>query len=352
VIGALSALLGACGEPTQYQDDGLIEVQSLTVQAQPATTALRYPAITDAADLTQLAFLIDGELRNIPVKAGSKVQRGQRLAQLDTHNLKLAVDDAQAKYQLSVSQYTRAKALFSQGAMPASQHDALKAQQEIAKAALELAKEQLSYADIKAPFDGVVARVTPKNYEKVSSGQPVLTLYRADQIELKVQISESTMARVRRDGSAHYAFNASFEQAPNLTFPASYKEHTTELDPKTGSYLVTLVLPMPKQIQLLQGMPAWVDIRVDQGLGDRSNPVIPTQALVSREGDAIADHHYYVWIIDTQQQVERVPVTLGEMRQNGVQITSGLHAGQHIVLAGQYQLEPGMTVTIVDGAHE
>lgn len=352
MMAGLTLVLAGCQEDAVYLDDGLIEVKAITVSTASETAVQRYPAVTDATDLTELAFRIDGELKSLPVKPGAHVKQGQLLAQLETHNLELEVADQKAKYELNVSQYQRAKALFSQGAMPASQHDQLKAQLDVAKATLELAKQQLSYAQIRAPFDGTIARVGPKNFEKVSAGQPVLVMHRSDRIDLMVQVPESIMAAGSSEDEGPLEFQVHFVQAPELSFTAAYKDHTTELDPRTSSYLVSLEMPMPEAFQLLQGMPAWVDFNFDELHNTGSIPVIPTQAVVNKPGDRLEDNLYYVWTIDDQQKVERVSVTLGDLRQNGVQVTSGLSAGQRIVLAGQYQLAPGMKVTVVDGAEK
>ncbi|NJN50514.1 MAG: hypothetical protein HC809_00660 [Gammaproteobacteria bacterium] len=102
---------------------------------------------------------------------------------------------------------------------------------------------------------------------------------------------------------------------------------------------MTFTMPRPEGVTLLPGMTAQVRVELGaNGTGGRME--IPTTALTSAP-----DGEFFVWVFDpASTRVSRRAVTLGEPRDSGVRIASGLTDGELIVAAGASQLQDGMQV--------
>lgn len=310
---------------------------------------LIFPAVAAAADKSSLSFRVQGEVSFIGVRPGDQVKKGQLLARIDPTDYKLEVDDAQAKFNVSDSQYRRSAKLVKQGFLPQSQFDELKAQRRIAKANLDYAKLNLGFTELKAPFSGVISRVPVEQFESVQIGQLVMNLHLADKVDIIIQApdliySQSTAVEVQESQPG-----ATILLEDGSEFKAYLKEFTTEPDPDLGSFLVTLSMPMPKDRFILDGMA--VEVKADAQklkVYPKGEAVIPLEAIFNEDGDDLAMDNKFVWVVNDDNTVTKRKVVTDKVVPEGVRLLEGLETGEHIVVEGANRLREGQSVTIVD----
>lgn len=306
----------------------------------------RFPAKVQAAEQAALAFRVAGELQSLPAQAGQEVETGDVLARLDPSDYRIKVDDRRARYQLAKAQFERIEGLFRQQQVSQSQFDQAKAELDISAAALQAAETDLSYTILKAPFKGEIAEVYTDNHQPVAAGRTVIMLQARDQLEIKIQVPENLMARIAKsDRSAHYHPEVEFEALTGQRFIATYKEHTAQADPATGSFTTTLTLPRPPGLNVLPGMSASVYVDLKQVLADQPTLLmVPSasvlQAAEQQEGSSEAS----VWVVAADMTLERRSVSIGRITSQGIEIASGLQAGETILAAGVHQAKVGMRV--------
>jgi len=239
VMSSVLVLQGC--EKAQVEEIQKIQlVKVKTVALEEAAPMLTFSAVAAAADKSSLSFRIQGEITKITVRPGDRVKKGQLLAQLEPTDYRLEVDDAQAKYNVADSQYRRSAKLVDKGYLAQSQFDELKAQRRIARARLNLAKLSLSFTQLKAPFDGVISRVPAEQFENVQVGQKVMNIHSADSVDIHIQAPDmiySQSAAVEVEGSRP---GARISLTNGTEYRAYLKEFTTEPDPESGSFLITL----------------------------------------------------------------------------------------------------------------
>ncbi len=305
----------------------------------------RFPAQVQAAERAPLAFRVNGELITLPAKAGQIVKAGTLLARLDPADYQLRVDDRKARYELAQSQFGRIEDLFTQGQVSRAQYDQAKAELDISKAALATARSDLSYTELRAPFAGVVAEVYADNHQPVSAGKTVVVLQAADQLEIRVQVPENLMAHLLSRPHNQYQPDVEFEALPGQRFRATYKEHTAQADPQTGSFTVTLAMPRPADLNVLPGMSASVHVDLTQVLSQQS-PVllIPPQAVLQKGEQANGSSSGTVWLVNADMTLSAREVTLGQLSSAGLEIRSGLQPGDTILAAGVHQAWDGMKI--------
>ena len=154
---AISLLIVGCNGSKTVKNLADPVVTVMTIDETAPSPRMQFPAVAAAADRSELAFRVSGEITQINVKPGDMVKKDQVLASLDTTDYQLSLDDAQTRYKLARSQFDRAAKLVKTGSLAQSQYDELKAQRDIAKADFDLTALKLSFTRLLAPFDGVIS---------------------------------------------------------------------------------------------------------------------------------------------------------------------------------------------------
>lgn len=306
-----------------------------------------FPAVVRAADRSELAFRVNGELRQLPVKAGDQVTQGQLLAQLDQTDFQLRLDDRKAKYELAKAQYERADKLVKDRLIPVSDFDKAKSSFLATQADLKLAEQDMVYTTLRAPYDGRISRVLVKNFENVQQKQAIMIIQTEGFVDLEIYVPEDIIARVRViPVEERQGVDVKFDQFPDKVFKAMLKEYDTEADPKTQAYRVLLTMKTPEGIKVLPGMSATVSTDARRVMGIVEDKIVlPVEAVFAAEDQPIHSDQRYVWKYDpATQQVSRTAVTVGELTSNGILVTGGLSQGEQVVAAGVHFLKEGQKV--------
>ena len=168
--------LSAC-QQEQIADNAeplLRPVRTITLTAADVTQSLEFTAVVDVASKADLSFKLAGELAQYFVKQGDKVVKGDVLAQLDDTDLKLALITAQANFDKASADFKRANKLIRTKFISQADFDLLKANASTTKAKLQTAKNNLSYTQITASFDGMIAKVYTDLYQEVNAKQAIV----------------------------------------------------------------------------------------------------------------------------------------------------------------------------------
>jgi len=297
-----------------------------------------------------LAFRIGGKIVARNVDVGGRVKKGQILARLDPADVALQSEAAKASAAAAGAEYTYAKAeferyqsLFAQNFVSGSALDqkqnalnANAAKYDQAKAQLAVARNQSAYATLVAPDDGVVTAVGAEAGQVVAAGQSVMKLAREDEREVAISVPENRIGELTRAKEIGVALAAN----PQKIFPARVREISPAVDPATRTFAVRVAVLAP-DASLQWGMTATVGL-IAQGPADAA--LLPLTTLYRQDGQPA------VWIYDeTTQKVALRLVTVGQYREDGIIVTSGLATGEWVVTAGVHKLQPGQTVRPYEG---
>ncbi len=339
-------LLTACNEKKQVTvtKDVIRPAKILQITEPNGADYRNFPAEVEANTTSKLAFRVNGQIIDFPVKAGNEVKKGDLLAALDPKDFQLRLDDRKARYQLAKSQFERAKSLLAKKLVPQSKFDQAKANLSVALSSLETAKTELTYTQLTAPFDGSIANVFVKKHETIQAKQPILTLISRDTIDISIQMPENIISRVQKN--THYKPTVIFDSHPEQEFLVSVKEWDTQANPSTLTYKVVFSLPVPKTFNVLPGMSANIRIDLSKILQTQNKHfLVPVSAVFSPEGIPVKANIGYVWLVNPKNfTVKRQQVTLGKITNQGIEVISGLKAGDKIVAAGVHYLSDGMQI--------
>ena len=321
------ALLGiGCAEKPPKETPEVVRPVKTIVVGTGLADGLSFPGTVRGSERAELSFQVQGPLVELPVDEGDRVSRGTLLARIDPTDYNIAIAEAQATYDKSVSDYRRYQRLYEKDAVPLAEVELRRAQRDVTAAKLEQARNNLGYTYLRAPFSGRIGRKYIENFEDVRAKEPVLTLHRIDTVEVTIDVPESLVTRFGEDPTQAIAY-ATFETHPDLALPLTLKEISAEADAATQTYQAAFTMKQPDELNVFPGMSTQVTLRRrDAGDLGASEFTIPAQAVRQDDGGQMT-----VWVVDTAantvhaRAVEVGPVT----GTSEIVVRSGLEDGEH-----------------------
>jgi RND family efflux transporter MFP subunit len=330
----LAGYLAGCDKVQSEENVQVVKpVKLFKVPLQTDVGLDNFIAKIDATDRAALSFNVGGDIETFFVRMGQEVKKGQVLAVLDATDFRIAVDAAQAKFDLANSQYKQASELYSKKLVSTDYYDQAVNTFTAAQVELDQAKTNLGYTTLVAPFDGVVSMVFGKQYQLFAEKQPVLNILNHSEMDVTFSIPVSKL----EDRSVQDLISSNMwvvmDSHRGIRIPTRFKEISTQPDEDTNSFQAVVSIKKPEDIKLLSGMTAQVEVeksKPDNGVG------IVDSAWLNKQAD-----HGELWRYDPESQlISKVKVTL----DNQGNVIDGLSSGDLIVEAGVSGLSDGQQV--------
>jgi len=324
-------------------------VQIAVVAMQPLEAARSLTGTLRPRREADIAFRATGRLTERRAEVGQQVSKGDLLARLDPADLALAARQAEA--QLASAQATarnaaaeagRSRTLLAAGHVAAAFNDQREATARAAaeavtsaQAGLELARNRLSYAELRAPADGVVTTLLAETGQVVTEGTPIFRLAETAERELVVAVPESALPLLTEARAT-----AEFWSHPGERLPVTLRELAPQAETNLRTYQARFTLPQTPD-WLALGMTGTIHLA-----GKTTEAAtLPLSALHDR-GDGPM-----VWRV-TNNRAEPVPVQVLGAGQSTVRLAprgnATLATGDRIVSLGPQLLDPGHPVRVIE----
>jgi len=370
LIAVAAALLAACtSQPRRAAESrpSLTGVQTETVQWASAPMLYQAVGTVRSANTAILAAQLSGTVREIDVKAGDRVRRGQLLAVLDDRSARAQVQGAEAgvseavqgeaeidetlkaaaaERQFAEATFNRYKALLAKNSLSRQEYDGAEARYQAALAherALEARKQQiqsrhqqatsqqssaetyLSYAHIVSPLDGIVTVKSVDAGTVVMPGTPVLTVEDTSRYRLETSLPVEYMSGVKAGDKV----TVSIEQG---LCAGRVAEIVPAADAASHTFLVKIDLPG--------------DCPCRSGeYGHAGIPIGESKSLAV-SGSAVLEHGELqgVFVVASDGRLEFRLVKTGRTLGTRVEILSGLTLGERVAISQIDRLRDGARV--------
>lgn len=335
----VAAFIAACSAPPPEAEAPVRAARIELVRPAESAAVREFVGRVEARLTVDLAFQVGGRLSDFPISEGEVIAEGAVVARLETQDFERAQREARVQLQQARQNLERQQTLHTRGiASDAALEDAQTAY-DLRAVALDNARQNLEYATITAPFEGLVSRRLVDNFSTVSAGQPVARLQDVSELRVAIQVPESVLGLVDQDAARDTT--ARFPFLPDQSFPLEYRELVAEPDQASQTYTALFALPADLPGNILPGMTANVRIIVEPGAeADLEAVHAPVSALSSAP-----DGGFVVFVYDPSSgEVASRRVGVGPVSGETVLIETGLDAGEQIVTAGVTALHDGMRV--------
>lgn len=335
VVRNKSALIAADKAAGLKQERPPVNVVTLLLQPTVIRDRINLPGSIEAWTTLSLLSKLNGTVVEVVAREGQVVKKGDVLARIDDDDYRIAVQRAQAAYDLARSEFERDRAIYAKGIIPTAEYDANRTRMETAKADLDNAELQLSRCIITAPMNGVVRKIDAKVGLQLAVGDPLAEILEIDRLKAVVGIPESEVAAVR----GLTAIDISLQALRDRTVAGTV--HFLSSSPETVARLFRLELAVDNPNgEILPGMFFRADV-VKKTVPDAI--AVPFYSVISRNDEQ------YVYV-ERDGVVAKRPVEIGIMEQWMVEVTSGLRPGDRLVVEGHRDVEDGQKVKIVKAA--
>jgi len=331
--GLMAALIGsliltACGEKKEKTQEKVIHSVMTVKPENPDGAILKnFSGVVKENASISLSFRAPGQIQRILVKEGQKVAKGQLLAQLDTKDYQLALDNAQVQLKQMRDQVNRLKPLYENNAVNANDYEQATSKMEMLEIQLRNAENQMSYTRLTAPVAGYIQKVNFEQAEMVGLGTSVFELVDDHRREVEINVPNDVARAYDRYQSAYCIHNG--ERYP--------LEITSILHKADANQLYTVKMSVDAPLRPGQS----VDVYINAGEQENALLTLPPSAVFEYEGNS------YVWVVKNGK-VNRKAVKTGSIDAHGkLVINSGLSLDDEVVKAGVSYLTEGEEVKVV-----
>lgn len=314
------------------------EVPAIPVETAVATRGDIYASYSGTAPVEAFAdstviAKVGGEVREILVEEGDDVKAGQLLARLDGDRLRLEYQQTSANLSKLQRDYQRNVDLKSRGLISAGDFEKIQFEMESLEATNKLAALQLSYADIRAPIDGVVSERFIKVGNMLEMETKAFQITSLEPLVSYLHVPEREYRRIVPGLAAAMTVDA----IGGATFPAKVARVSPVVDAVTGTFKITIEVSDPTR-RLKPGMFARIAVIHDK----HANVLqVPRSALIDDAGEISV----YVVADDT---AHKRTVTTGFSSEGRVEISEGIDDTDRFVVVGQTGLKEGAKVTVIN----
>ncbi len=335
----LGLLLAGCSSTGDSSSDGAETQRMEAVRIYSIESTVIARSVSNTAHLqafreVYLASASPGKINRIRVEAGNKVSEGQVLVEMDQTQL------TQARIQLQSLQvdYQRLDTLRKVGSISQQQYDQIKTQYELAKSNVAFLEENTR---LLAPFSGTVSG---KYFEdgEMYSGAPntpagkaaILSIVQTNRLKAMVNVAERFYPNLQKGMEV----TITTDMYPGESFYGTINTIYPTIEQATRTFKIEISIPNPGE-RLRPGMFARASLELDQVQAF----VVPSLAVLKLQGS----NERYVFL-EENGVARRVVVEMGDRYDDMVElISSEIHEGDKLIIAGQSRLLDGMSVEVI-----
>jgi len=316
----------------------IADVYTVSLGSVPLTAVVPGAVVPDQK--AEIASRLMGYIKDINVKVGQKVKRGDLLFSIDSGDIKSQISQARSGYQQALAALTdarldfnRFKKLYKEDSVSKQQFDKVRLQLSVAeenlssaKTGLDQAKSQLKYANVTAPFDGVIVQKMAVAGSLAAPGNPIVVMENMTSLSVQTQVSADLYAVLRNGDTAQIVLDGINKPVVGTIYTL-----VSAADPRSRTHTVKLSLPDVNDVN------SGTFARVSFTRGERQTIMLPVSAVVNRAGIdgvfVVENGHTFFHMIRTGVEIN-----------NMVEVQAGLSLGEQVVISNNASMLNGEMV--------
>lgn len=325
-------LLAACGGSEEQAAGGgampPMAVQVHVLKGEPLANALVTTGTLLANEEVDLVSELAGRITQLGFEEGGPVSAGQVLVRINDDELQAQLGKAEANLKLATDDEARKKQLLAVSGISQEQYDASQATLAGLRADADDLRARIAKSTIRAPFSGKVGLRNVSAGGFVANNTVIAKLQQTDPMKIEFAVPERYGRQVRPDTRITFTL-----EGDTTTYAGTVYAVDPSVDAATRTVKVR-ARSANKEGRLIPGAFAKVDVRLEQ-LTDAL--VVPAEALIPDiQGQKV--------LLMKGGKAVSARVQLGIRSATNVQLTSGVQAGDSVIVTGLLALRDGAAV--------
>lgn len=333
-ITELESVLASNGQTTG--NERIPVVTAVEAQIGDFKHFVEVQGVVIAEDLVQVTSEIPGRIKQLFIKEGDRVTKGQKIAALDLESLGKQLDELQTALELAQTVYDKQKRLWEQNI--GSEIQFLEAENgvERLKKSIATLEFQISKGIIFAPRGGVIEQVLLQTGEMAGGGMPIVQILDDNQLKVEGNVPETLLKSVGVGDEVEVEFPILEEKVKGVI-----RQIGRVIDPSNRTFKIEIDIPNQKWLK--PNLLAFILINDYSELNVLKVPLDLVQQDVS--GDR------YIMVMEekggSHLAVKRV-VETGPAFGGEIVVRSGINASEMLIKEGARSLIDGQKITLVD----
>ncbi|MBD5358754.1 MAG: efflux RND transporter periplasmic adaptor subunit [Bacteroides sp.] len=311
----------------------LVSVKIMEVAENTISTSSNYSGTIEETVGTSLSFAVPGTIKEIYVKVGQHVSKGELVATIEDTNSKHSLEMSEATLHQAEDAYERMKQLHDNNSLPEIEWIDVETKLQQSKSAVEIARKNLADCQLYSPVSGIVSQKDIEKGQNVLPGTTVVKVLSIERVNINISIPETEIAKIKIGDEVSVTVPA----LDNQMFKGNINEKGIEANPISRTYQVKATVLNPERL-LMPGMISYVEFI---NASEDKSIVIPASVVQLGSG---ADR--FVWIANNGKALKKNIMT-GRHTKNGIAVTNGLSAGDTIIIEGQHKVSEGSPLVFV-----
>ena len=276
---------------------------------------------------------INGQIKEVKVREGNRVQKGQLLVVLNTSITENTIEEVKTSLELANTVYEKQKRLWDQQVGSELQYLQAKNNKEALESRLKTLQAQLDMAYIRSPIDGIVDEIFSKKGELAIPGMQLMQIVNLSNLYINAEISESYLSMINKGDIV----KLTFPSYPDLEMDVPIHRVGNVINPQNRSFTIQLKINN-RQEMLKPNILAIIKI---MDFSTESALVVPTIIL---KQDIKGTYMYVADKDDDGYHARKVYVETGISYQDKSIIVNGLKPGQKIITKGYNLVSDGTKI--------
>jgi RND family efflux transporter MFP subunit len=338
-------MLFGCEEETALPIERIRAIKAITVTERAFGINRNFPGLVEAGDKSSLSFEVSGNVKELLVKVGDPVKKGEVIATLDRRPFELNVQAVEAEVRRVQIDLDNKKKNFQRleaiskvdaGAVSQKQLDQATAAYESAYNTLSYSKTQLNLStrdlektNLSAPFDAVIAARHVEPFQEVKRGKPIYDIFMEGAMEVVIDIPETVIGNIYLGLPAQIRFAIVSEIGSTAGSASTFPVKVAVKD--TGG-------------KIRPGMSAEVNLVLSVS-DEETGFLIPFNAFAPGDKETASS----IFVFDPKTStVKKTQIETQDSVDNNIVVTKGVKPGDIVAIAGVSYLRDGQKVKLME----
>ena len=321
LLGGVACFSG-CNTQEEHKKAEVPQLPTLSVvveevREERARSRIEVVGTLEAVERASISARISGQIIELPVVLGSKVEKGDLLLKISAGEISAKVLQAEAQLSQARRNLARETKLQKQGASTQETVKSLNDGVNIAAAAYQEAKTMLDYTTITAPFSGTITQKIANIGDLASPGKLLLNIENSEELQVLARVPEALLLKIATGDTLPVQIPAA-----SLLLIGEVAEVAPAADPLSRTAPVKINIPSGPDLRVGQFA------RIGLEGADESTLMLPQSAVLARGQMDL------VFVVEQPGKIARMRiVTTGAVYDGEVEILSGLDPGELAVVS-------------------